>query len=105
MIYMDTDPTDLLDGMADVLSASPYSTSELEDILWNEVLPACRFNMWALPAPEWAGFDLEWLSARILAKHRYGRRRRPLRLRGYTQDWWARLSPLIEARRNATPLE
>ena len=99
MFYMDTDPAYLLERIAEVLAQSKYSVSELEDILWNEVHPACRINMYALPAPEWTGFELDWLTARILKKHCFGRRRRPWVLGRYTRQWWAKLRPMIEARR------
>lgn len=96
MLYMDTDPEHLLNRMADRLAESPYTTEELEDILWNEVHPACEFNLRFAIAPEWAGFDLDWLTARILEKNRFGRRRRPWRLRRYTRNWWVKLLPLID---------
>ena len=98
MIFMDTDPALLLPDMAQQCAASPYSIDELEAILFNEVLPACRINMFDFPAPEWAGFDLDWLTRRILDKHRFGRRK-PWVLRGYTRGWWIRLKPLIEQAR------
>lgn len=98
MIFMDTDPALELPGLARVCAASPYSVDELEAILFNEVLPACRFNMFDLPAPEWAGFNLEWLTQRILVKHRFGRRK-PFLLRRYTRGWWLKLKPLIEQER------
>jgi hypothetical protein len=98
MFFMDTDPTALLDHMAQVCARSPYTLEELEQILFQEVLPACRFNLFALPAPEWGGFETQWLVERILKKHRFGRRR-PLVLRGTTRAWWRQLEPLIRARR------
>jgi hypothetical protein len=100
ILFMDTDPALNLENMAGVCAASPYSIDEIEKILFNEVLPACRFNMFMLPAPEWAGFETTWLVQRILRKHRFGRWR-PLLLRRYTNGWWARLEPMIRARRAA----
>jgi len=104
MLYMDTDPPGLLEQIADGCARSPYSLAELEAILFSEVLPACRFNLFLLPAPAWAGFERSWLIRRILAKHRFGRRR-PLLLRRYTARWWRRLAPMIEQRRAAAPHE
>jgi hypothetical protein len=104
MIFMDTDPAIFLEHMAQACSASPYSLEEIESILFNEVLPACRFNMFALPAPEWSGFETEWLVERVLRKHRFGRFR-PLILRRYTRQWWRRLEPMIRARRDAARTE
>jgi hypothetical protein len=98
MIFMDTDPGIFLPSMAEVCARSPYTLAEIEAILFHEVLPACRFNLFAGPAPEWAGFATEWLVQRILRKHRFGRRR-PLLLRRYTLGYWQKLAPLIEARR------
>jgi hypothetical protein len=100
IIYMDTDPGIFLGSMAEVCGRSPYTLAEIEVILFNEVLPACRFNMFAGPAPAWAGFETSWLVQRVLRNHRFGRRR-PLVLRLYTAGWWRRLAPLIAATRAA----
>ena len=102
MFFMDTDPSLSLDRAAAVCAESPYSESELEEIFFNEVLPACRFNMLMFPAPEWAGFDLDWLTTRILKKHRFGRSR-PLWGRLYAASWWRRLVPRIRESRRAAP--
>ena len=97
MIYMDTDPALFLDPMASVCAASPYSLGELEDILFQEVLPSLRFNLFSM-AGDWEGYEVGWLTKRILEKHRFGRRR-PFLWRRYTKRWWARLSPMVEERR------
>ncbi len=54
--------------MAAVLNESPYTPKEIERILFEEVYPACIFNMsvW-LVAGEWDGFPPEWLEDRIRA--------------------------------------
>jgi hypothetical protein len=75
MFFMDTDPAFLLDSIGATCARSPYSVGEIEQILFNEVLPTCRLNMFAGVAPEWAGFEAEWLKSRILKKHRFGRSR------------------------------
>jgi hypothetical protein len=98
MIFMDTDPALCLEEMANACSESAYEIAEIEEILFNEVLPACRFNMFMLPAPEWAGFETSWLIERILKTHRFGHRR-PLILRRYANRWWDRLEPMIRDRR------
>ena len=79
MIFMPTDPALFLGSMADACARSPYTIEELEQILFNEVLPACRFNLLSVETPHWKGFDPasqgydpEWLKARILKKHRFG---------------------------------
>jgi hypothetical protein len=101
MLFMDTDPALELEPMAEVCAHSAYGVEELEEILFQEVLPACRFNMFLLPAPEWEGFETGWLVARILRKHRFGRRR-PWLLRRYTREWWERLAPMIRERRESS---
>ncbi|SRR6266542_3669131 len=65
-LFLDTslDSQDL-DRIAGELADSQYAISELEEILLWEVFPACRSNLVSL-AGEWAGFDLDWLQARIL---------------------------------------
>jgi hypothetical protein len=94
MFFMDTDPALCLKQIAGACARSPYDVAELEEILFNEVLPACRFNMFSYPAPEWSGFETRWLTQRILKKHRHGRPR-PFILRWYTTRWWKRLRPMI----------
>lgn len=71
--WMDTDPAALLRGIARICAGSKYSLAELEAIFWNEVRPAVAFNLRIPTAPEWAGFDSEWLIARVLATHRFGK--------------------------------
>lgn len=101
MLFMDTDPAEFLDEIAEACARSQYSLEEIEDVLFHEVLPACRGNLFALPAPEWAGLDPGELERRILAKHRFGRSR-PLLYRGYTRGWWERIEPRIRALRDGT---
>lgn len=101
MLFMDTDPAEFVDEIADACARSPYSLAQIEDVLFQEVLPACRGNVFGLPAPEWAGFDPVALERRILAKHRFGRSR-PLLLRGYTRGWWERIEPKIRELRERT---
>lgn len=64
-LFLDTnlDSADLT-RIAKTLAQSPYSLEELDDILLWEVYPACWTNTYAI-AGEWAGFDPEWLEARI----------------------------------------
>lgn len=97
-LFMDTDVTLSYEGIVRVCTASKYSINELEAILYNEVLPAVRFNMFLFPAPEWAGFEINWLVNRILKKHRFGKRR-PLLLRFYTYSHWKKIKPAIECER------
>lgn len=99
LVFMDTDPAVLIDYIAEACARSPYSVEDIERILFNEVLPACRFNMFAGVAPEWAGFEEDWLKQHVLKSHRFGRPR-PWLLRRYTRKWWKRLAPLIAAHRS-----
>ena len=63
-MFLDTDTSLSRDWRVKELAQSPYSLAELEEILVNEVYPACRGNLLCI-AGEWAGFDLEWLEGRI----------------------------------------
>ena len=100
-LYMDTDVTLSYELISKACANSKYTIDELESILFNEILPALRFNMVEMPAPEWAGFETGWVVERILKKHRFGKRK-PWLLRRYTKNHWVAIKPLIEAlRKNA----
>jgi hypothetical protein len=45
MFWMDTDPNIFLESAARVCAQSKYSLPEIEQIFWNEVRPAVRFNL------------------------------------------------------------
>lgn len=100
--WMDTDPVPLLPSIARTCAASPYSIAELEAIYWNEVRPAVAANLRIPTAPEWAGFDLDWLTTRILQTHRYGRPLPWRWLRPHARGWWEALRVLIEALRDVS---
>jgi hypothetical protein len=89
--WMDTDPGILLPEVSRVCAESKYSLDELEAIYWNEVRPAVKFNMFMLPAPEWAGFELGWLKERVLKKQRYGKPLPWKWLHPYSDSWWRKL--------------
>jgi len=89
--WMDTDPTILLPKVIEVCAKSKYSIDELEAIYWNEVRPAVSFNLLLFPAPEWAGFEIEWLSKRIIQKNRFGKRLPIKLIHAYSNFWWKRL--------------
>ena len=94
MIFMDTDVSYEIPRMAEVCAQSPYRLEELREILFLEVFPACRFNVnpfLAGVAPEWSGFDINWLTERILRTHRHGKRRLLVGHR-HTRQWWAQLA-------------
>lgn len=92
---MDTDVTLSYDFIARRCADSKYSIDELENILFNEVLPALRFNMFILPTPEWAGFHTDWVVKRVLSKHLFGKRK-PWILRRYTQAHWIHIRQKIQ---------
>lgn len=95
MLYMDTDPALEIAYIARVCAESSYTVDELALILFNEVLPACRFNLGYLVAPQWAGFEKKWLINRVLQTHRFNKRK-PLWFRSYTKTWWSQLKAEIE---------
>ena len=95
---MDTDVTLAYQHIATICSQSNYSIEELHDILFQEVLPALRFNLYALPAPEWRGFETACLVERILKKHQFGKSK-PWIGRLYTLQQWRVLMPLIQQSR------
>lgn len=66
-LYLDTDPVPAYAHVARTLAASPYSLDELRHILFEEVHPIVRANLWA-SAGIWDGFDNDWLCARIAAR-------------------------------------
>jgi hypothetical protein len=66
-MFLDTDVTTSREWRAGALAASPYSLSQLEQILIHEVYPVCQPNLRSM-AGEWAGFDSKWLRDAILAR-------------------------------------
>ncbi|SFN90771.1 hypothetical protein SAMN05660284_02498 [Formivibrio citricus] len=67
--FLDNEPN--LEYVARVCAESPYSLGELDQILFNEVWPALSPNL-ASMAGEWAGWDREWLTKRVLEKYKTG---------------------------------
>lgn len=74
-LYMDTDVTRSYDFIARTCLESNYSFEELEKILFNEVLPSLKFNMFDLPESEWVGVETRWVVDRILKTNRFGKRK------------------------------
>jgi hypothetical protein len=66
-MFLDTDVTLDREHRAGILAASDYSVEELERILIDEVYPVCRGNLLVV-AGEWAGFDPDWLTERIMSR-------------------------------------
>ena len=94
MLFMDVDDRDEISHIASVCAGSKYSLEELKVILFKEVFPACRFNLFSTPAPEWRGFELDWLVDRILQKQRHGKRNLWF-FRRYTKSHWHQLEAAL----------
>ncbi|MBI1921550.1 MAG: hypothetical protein HYS23_10795 [Geobacter sp.] len=94
-LWMDTDPNDMIDSISVACAKSCYKINEIEAIYWNEVWPAVKFNRQQVIG-EWVGFDIEWLSKRILEVNQFGK---PLPIKFfdlYTWWWWIKLKRKIE---------
>ena len=63
-LFLDTDVSLDRTHRARVLASSPYSMTEIEEILASEVFPVCVWNFSSI-APEWAGFNADSLERRI----------------------------------------
>lgn len=94
MFWMDTAPDIVLANTAKICAQSKYSIKELRLIYWNEVRPAVSYNM-KMSAPEWTGFNTEFLIERILNKHKYGRKLPIMCLHRYSNLWWNKLETEI----------
>jgi hypothetical protein len=95
MFWMDTDPAIFLESAARICANSKYSLPEIEQIFWNEVRPAVRFNLLSV-AGAWTGFETGWLSKRVLSANRYGRRLPIGFLHPHSSFWWKKLRDEIE---------
>jgi hypothetical protein len=100
MFCMDTDPGLSVQTSAAACARSKYSVAELEQIFWNEVRPAVQFNLRSI-AGEWAGFEIEWLSRRILATNRFGCALPAQWLDPESRKWWNKLRGEVERIRAA----
>lgn len=77
------------------LAGSPYSVSELEQILRYEVYPVCRQNLLCI-AGEWGGFDEQWLIERITPFYGKWPRRRIPRLHAWMfKRHWKKIQPMV----------
>lgn len=64
--FLDTELTDLtVAHIAKICAASPYTTDELERIMFTEVWPAFLPNLMSV-AGEWAGWKEEFVKERVL---------------------------------------
>ena len=96
--WMDTDPAILFDRIVHQCASSKYTIAELERIFWNEVEPAVGFNLWSI-AGEWAGFEVDWLAARVLEKSRFGEPLPVKWVRPHANFWWRRLRAAVMEKR------
>jgi hypothetical protein len=64
---VDEIPTAELQRLGQTLAASPYTVDEIEEILYDEVYPACIWNVISLTAA-WPFFESAWLQAEIMNK-------------------------------------
>lgn len=87
MFWMDTDPGIFLAGAARICKSSKYSLEEIEQIYWNEVMPAVEFNLQSI-AGEWTGFHIDFVTERVLETHRFGK---PIHPDPYAAKWWEKL--------------
>lgn len=86
--------------IAKMLSSSPYSLRQIEDILKHEVYPALIWNLRSI-AGEWAGFDQDWLIHQI--KPNLNKRpiiRWPLLQWCMIRDHWTQVSRMIRSDRH-----
>lgn len=74
-LFLDTEPD--IEHLERICAESPYSLDELDRILFRELWPALSANLYS-PAGQWAGWNDDWLVARVLEKARSGSARR----------WW-----------------
>jgi len=64
-LFLDTEPDDhTYNFIARECANSPFSSSEIKEILVDEVSPVCRINLLSV-AGVWDGFDQQWLVEKI----------------------------------------
>ena len=69
-LYLDSElDTEDFERIADTLRSSPYSKTELDRIMFDEVFPVLSPNL-RIVAGEWIGFDLAALQTAILERHK-----------------------------------
>ena len=97
MLFMDTDVSLSHAYVARECADSSYALEAIEEIFFAEVFPALRWNLVHI-AGEWAGFEIDELSALVLRRHRFGKRRAWF-LRSYARTQWRAIEPRIRALR------
>ncbi|CAK0745923.1 conserved hypothetical protein [Gammaproteobacteria bacterium] len=66
-LFLDTDVSLSRSWRIEMLAELPYTISELEQILIDEIYPICKYNLLSV-AGQWAGFDSGWLEEKILRR-------------------------------------
>ncbi len=102
MVWMDTSVEDELEHIISVSAKSKYEVEELEGIFWNEVRPSVWTNMLNPIAGEWAGYDIDWLSKRILKRLEFGKVYRKSRLNPYSYFYWKKIESGVLQKRQIT---
>ncbi len=99
-LYLDTDVAALYPHIAQTLADSPYALDALHDMLMYDIHPALHPNLMSV-AGEWAGFDDDWLLARVAQVRRQPRWRRRLShlfVRSIRDDWRAVAAMTVDLR-------
>jgi len=91
------------DRISKVLAKTKYTISDLQEILYYEVYPACKWNMFSFVG-EWAGFSPDWIMKNIAPNidKRPKLRIAPLH-KWMFRDHWHQVFPLIEKHRANKP--
>lgn len=99
--FLDTE-LDRLDYeyISDVLADSPFSLTELRDILYYEVYPPCKWNLFCV-AGLWTGFHPDWIMAHIAPRKdkRSFWRLGPFH-KWMFRDHWIEVAALVQRKRN-----
>jgi len=101
MVWMDTDVSLELPRIFRTCAESKYDIAEIEEIYWNEVRPIVSRNLLTPVAPEWAGYDLNWLSDQIVKRLKNGKTYKKSRWRRYSYDYWEKIEEGILQQRSA----
>jgi hypothetical protein len=103
-LYLDTDVAAHYPHIAETLAHSPYALDALHDMLMYDIHPALYPNL-MIVAGEWAGFDDDWLLARIAQVRRQPRWRRRLShlfVRWIRDDWRTVAALIVDLRAGTT---
>lgn len=100
MLWLDVDPSHEIEHIVRCCVCSKYSIQELEQIYWNEVMPALSFNLrFGNVIPEWTGFKEAFLKERIFQTHRFGKRLPIKLLHPYARHLWGGIQTNVQALR------